>query len=85
MSKLSQSSREWRHLRIRVFASYGWKCANCGRSGRLELHHVHPLAEGGTNEPYNLMPLCRQCHLAEHDRYGVLGARREWNDYLKEL
>jgi len=38
------------------------ECQNCGTSERLELHHIIPLMDGGTNEPWNLMTLCESCH-----------------------
>jgi len=39
------------------------KCSLCGDSvDRLEVHHIIPVVAGGTNEDYNLMPLCPSCH-----------------------
>jgi hypothetical protein len=38
------------------------ECQNCGTSESLELHHIIPLMDGGTNEPWNLMTLCESCH-----------------------
>jgi 5-methylcytosine-specific restriction endonuclease McrA len=48
-------------LRARVFAAYGRRCADCGRSDvPLEVHHVNgdPL----DNRIQNTIPLCRDCH-----------------------
>lgn len=42
----------------------GCRCEKCGRRGvRLELDHIIPIADGGTNEESNLQLLCRPCHL----------------------
>jgi hypothetical protein len=38
------------------------ECQNCGTSENLELHHIIPLMDGGTHEPWNLMTLCMSCH-----------------------
>lgn len=40
-------------------------CRECSRSGRVELavirDHIKPLAEGGTDDPSNIQPLCGEC------------------------
>ena len=45
-------------------------CARCLERGKVveaeQVHHIVPLSEGGTNDPGNLLPLCRACHEAEH-------------------
>lgn len=39
------------------------ECSLCGlEADRLEVHHIVPVVAGGTNEDYNLMPLCPACH-----------------------
>ena len=41
-------------------------CEQCKSEGRLtaaeEVHHILPLANGGTNDEGNLMALCKSCH-----------------------
>jgi 5-methylcytosine-specific restriction protein A len=41
-------------------------CQMCKEAGLLvpatEVHHVVPLADGGTDDEANLMPLCKSCH-----------------------
>ena len=34
------------------------------------VHHILPLAEGGTHERSNLMSLCRSCHSKVHAERG---------------
>ena len=43
-------------------------CVNCGSEEGIELHHVVPLANGGSNRPSNIVPLCYKCHLAAHGK-----------------
>jgi hypothetical protein len=38
------------------------KCANCGSQHALEIDHIHPFAQGGTNTAENLRVLCRNCN-----------------------
>lgn len=41
-------------------------CECCQREGRItvatEVHHIRPLADGGTHDDGNLMALCKPCH-----------------------
>jgi HNH endonuclease len=53
--------RELAKLRARVFAAYGRRCADCGRSDvSLEVHHVN--GDPMDNRIANTIPLCRDCH-----------------------
>ena len=42
------------------------KCAKCGSKENIEIHHMIPLAMGGTNDEINLIPLCHSCHKKIH-------------------
>jgi predicted restriction endonuclease len=44
-----------------VFAVYGRRCRDCGRSDApLEVHHVN--GDPMDNRIVNTIPLCRDCH-----------------------
>lgn len=43
-------------------------CATCGSKNEVELHHIIPLAAGGTNDYYNLISLCHNCHMNLHHK-----------------
>lgn len=34
--------------------------------GQLEVHHIVPVAQGGGDEPENLVTLCKDCHKRRH-------------------
>jgi 5-methylcytosine-specific restriction protein A len=55
----------WRKIRNRFLKEHPL-CEICKREGKLtpakQVHHVVPLANGGTNEESNLMSLCASCH-----------------------
>lgn len=66
----------WRHFCYTYAAPwclkrYDYTCANCGRYGNLEAHHIIPL-EGGDrawsvyNVPWNLICFCHDCHQLIH-------------------
>lgn len=55
---------------------YWYRCAHCGKwcgrpgsdnisikeSERMEVDHIRPWSMGGSDEMYNLQPLCRPCN-----------------------
>ena len=40
--------RAYRALRRRILNERGWRCEDCGRAGRLELHHKIEVAAAAT-------------------------------------
>jgi len=44
----------------------------CGRTRFLEVHHIKPRNQGGSNESENLMTLCASCHRLWHERGSVI-------------
>ena len=62
----------WRRARREVLDRDGWRCKQCGRAGRLDVHHVRALEHGGDRyTPENLAALCRACHLKAHHKIPV--------------
>jgi hypothetical protein len=39
-------------------------CERCRIKPTQEIHHVHPVAEGGQSDPTNLLALCIPCHVS---------------------
>lgn len=58
--------KEFERMRYALTKSKPQECANCGASSNLELHHVVPIALGGTNRLTNLVMLCEPCHGKTH-------------------
>lgn len=50
--------------RRRIKKESGFRCGfpNCGERTPLEIHHITPQAEGGSDDLENLICLCRNCH-----------------------
>ena len=77
-------TKRWRETRRLALARDGHRCRSCGSAGRLEVHHVRPLRDGG--EPYdlsNLQTKCRSCHVREH--HPVPAWRPCWEHFAGEL
>jgi len=52
-------------LRMQIFERDNFTCQLCGRSTpdvKLELDHIKPVAEGGTDNPENLRTTCYACN-----------------------
>jgi len=52
--------------RKKVYRRDGFRCALCDSTRYLQIHHVVPRGEGGSNEPHNLITLCADCHALAH-------------------
>ncbi len=50
----------WERIRQRYLATHP-DCAVCGQRA-TDVHHITPLARGGSHDEGNLMSLCRACH-----------------------
>jgi len=57
-------------VRRAVLARGGHRCQvrGCGRTQNLEIHHIRPRSEGGSNKPDNLAVVCGLCHPLLHDK-----------------
>ena len=64
--------RKWETVRRIALDRDGWKCKRCGRRGRLDVHHIEGIAEGGdVYDLDNLETLCRPCHFSHNRAEGL--------------
>ena len=80
--------KKWGRFRRRIFDARGWRCEECGRAGRLELHHVEHVQNGGAVfDPANVRILCRTCHQNVHrgENPAKTPGRDEWRAFAREL
>jgi 5-methylcytosine-specific restriction protein A len=72
--KKHYDSPAWRRLR-RAFLLRHPLCQSCEAHGKytpaLEVHHVVPLSQGGTDFEGNLQALCKVCHSQHHAAAGT--------------
>ena len=76
-----EHKRGWDCIRKRAISAAGRRCSRCGLAGKLEVHHVNPLALGGDNRS-PVAVLCRNCHFLQHNPPDP--ARRAWAKFLQE-
>lgn len=63
-------SKEWKQIASNIKRERGYTCQHCGwksYDGRgLNVHHIVPRSRGGSDEPNNLVVLCKECHARIH-------------------
>ena len=56
----------WIKLRAVIMRRDMHLCQPCSSKGRVtpatEVHHIKAKAQGGTDDPSNLVAICRECH-----------------------
>ncbi|EEG27390.1 HNH endonuclease [Corynebacterium matruchotii] len=75
------TAAEWKRLHRLAKQRLPYRCAQCGAEpvtgrGGLELDHVVPVAEGGTDGFDNLQWLCASCHAEKSRREAKRGISR---------
>lgn len=63
-----KSNRLDENLRHAAILRDGNRCRACGKTGRLEVHHITPRRAGGANTISNLISLCKSCHASTFKR-----------------
>ena len=53
-------------VRRKVYARDGFRCALCDSTKYLQIHHVIPRGQGGSDFVENLITLCSVCHGQAH-------------------
>lgn len=66
---------EYDSMRISISKKLEDECVNCGVNKHLHMHHIVPLALGGTNNIGNIVKLCEVCHGKVHGA-DYVGRRR---------
>lgn len=62
---------EWREIRDRYLAHHP-TCERCHRAPSEIAHHIERKADGGSDDPINLMAVCGVCHAQIHAEAGEL-------------
>ena len=64
-----------KETRKSIYRRDGYRCALCDSTRFLQIHHVVPRGQGGTDSPHNLICLCSDCHALAHGTN-----LRDWQD-----
>ena len=62
-------SSQWRRVRRERRRIDGFRCAICGARENLQVHHLSYERLGQPGEIYDLVTLCRDCHMMLHRRH----------------
>ena len=79
-------SRRWKRVRRAVLERDGYRCRDCGKAGRLEVHHEVPVWKGPALAYVrgNLRTLCRTCHIGRHAKKRT-PTERAWDSFLADF
>ena len=77
---MNKYGHAWPRFRKRKIESCPF-CERCLQRGiqtlAVEVHHILPVNQGGTNDKENLMSVCSECHKLIHIE---LGDRKEYKE-----
>lgn len=59
---------EFEQIRPQLISQLPSECQNCDECSDLHVHHIVPIALGGTNKVSNLAMLCVECHGKIHGK-----------------
>ena len=75
-------------IKLEVKRKADWKCCRCKIIG-IEVHHIIPLKDGGTDDIDNAAPLCPNCHSYYGDnpqkRKEITQMRDWWYDLVEKM
>ena len=57
----------WRRQLIVAEVGVCQKCGVSKHKVKLQIHHINPRSNGGSNKRHNLLVLCHICHKKEHE------------------
>lgn len=84
----AEASRTRRATLADTCEACGWKTPveiQATRGPILHMHHVVPVAAGGTNESANLVTLCPNCHALAHALWSAEGVVADRGNLLVKL
>lgn len=55
-------TEDWDKIRKNVYTRDGYRCAICGKKGKLHAHHIIPVKISKDNSMSNLISLCNKHH-----------------------
>jgi RNA-directed DNA polymerase len=59
----AEDNGKWREIKAQIKAEYGARCAHCGSTQNLDLHHKTARRDGGRSTANNAQLLCKPCHV----------------------
>jgi len=66
--RIKLDAKEYVSVRTLVLERDGWHCQECGSTNNLQVHHLRPRSQLGSDIAQNLITLCVSCHRKWHGR-----------------
>jgi 5-methylcytosine-specific restriction endonuclease McrA len=63
-------TKKWEDIRQFILKINNSQCDVCGISGPLDIHHISYAEPAGQESIFDLVPLCRECHIRTHKHHG---------------
>jgi 5-methylcytosine-specific restriction endonuclease McrA len=73
--RLRLDATSYRELHRQILERDGWRCQMCGGMQHLQVHHLKPRSQSGSDVEQNLVTLCLGCHERAHRRPGCCTAQ----------
>lgn len=70
---MSKYPSNWSSIRKAIFKRDDHQCLICGEVEQLVVHHIRPISMYGNHEIYNLITVCSDCHIKEHNSISTYG------------
>ena len=64
--RLRLGPHSYKELCRQVLARDNWRCQVCGSRNNLQVHHQQLRSQQGSDEDFNLITLCAECHAQLH-------------------
>ena len=75
--------KEYFSIDYKTYCKLTEKCQICNFCLFVDLHHIIPISEGGTNDIKNLICLCKNCHCMIHMKGYTLNELEELYEQKK--
>ena len=88
-AKLTNTRNSKKLLKEKLLKSHGSECKGCGHKfphpDHLEMDHIRPVSDGGSDEPDNRILLCHPCNQCKSNKLTLSGLRenREKGGYME--
>lgn len=66
--KIKDARRYDAGIKAQLIRERGEKCEQCGKAGKVIMHHIAEVRDGGKSTPDNLELVCTPCHRKSHKK-----------------
>lgn len=86
---LKKNSQAWKNRVLELFGRDGYTCQHCNKSlpyEQLAPHHIKTKGAGGSDDIWNLITLCAECHYKVHTgEIMILALKKEYDPIWPDM